>query len=156
MRNVSDVFKRAIFASETDEVFLALVQIDHPSLAAPIRVTSDGVDTVVGADTYVSFPFDLILPDDADDRPPVATLRIDNVDRTIVETIRSITSPPTVTIRVVLASDPTVTEVEFSDFELRDVQYDALVVEGRLTLESFLDEPYPGARFDPSRFPGLF
>jgi hypothetical protein len=36
------------------------------------------------------------------------------------------------------------------------VSYDALVVEGELSLESFLREPYPAARFTPGDFAGLF
>ena len=155
-RNLTTAAKRALAASETQEAFLILLTIDHPDLAPPIRVTSDAVDTVSRGETFIAFPFALSLPDDSDDRPPRARLAIDNVDRQIVQAIRSIGSAPTVLIEIVRASAPETVEASFAEFTLTNTRYDALVVEGDLTLESFLTEPYPAAIFSPADFPGLF
>lgn len=105
---------------------------------------------------FIQFPFRISLPSSADNRIPRAHLEIDNVDRTIVQIIRQLTSAPTITMDIVRASDPDVIEASFQDFELRDVRYNALTVEGDLTLESFLREPYPSAQFTPADFPGIF
>ena len=147
---------RAAFAQETGEVFLVLLTISHASLPVPIRVTSDGVNTVSRGNSFVPFPFELELPEEDAQREPRARLRICNVDRQIVTTIRSLSTPPTVLMEVVLASAPDSVEVSFPDFELRDASYDVLLVEGDLTQESFLDEPYPGDAFTPATFPGIF
>lgn len=155
-RDVSLSLREAVNAPETGEVFLVLLTIDHPDLGAPIRVTSDAVDTVSRGETFVAFPFELTLPEDGEDRPPRARLRIDNVDRRIVQAVREIASAPTVLMEVVRAADPDTVEAAFPEFRLRDVSYDALVVEGELSLESFLAEPYPAGIFSPAEFPGLF
>ena len=105
---------------------------------------------------FIQFPFRISLPSSADDRIPRAHLEIDNVDRTIVQTIRQLSTSPTITMDVVRASDPDVIEASFQDFQLRDARYNALTVEGDLTLESFLREPYPSAQFTPADFPGIF
>lgn len=152
----SDTFKAAVFAQETDEVFIALVTIDHDDLAAPIRVTSDGVATESRGETYVAYPFDLQLPDDSDEPAITALITIDNVDREILATLRQLTSRATVTMEIVLASDPDTVEQSFPDFELGSVPWDALTITGELTQESFLNEPYPAGVFAPAWFRGLF
>ena len=42
-RDLSLTAKQAINAPETGEAFIILLTIDHPSLSAPIRVSSDAV-----------------------------------------------------------------------------------------------------------------
>ncbi|MFQ5776363.1 MAG: DUF1833 family protein [Kiloniellaceae bacterium] len=154
--SLSTTARQALFAQETGEAFIILLTIDHPNLAAPIRVAGDGLDVISRGDTFVAMPFDLSLPEQTEDRPPRARLAIDNVSRDIVKAVRSISSPATVLIEIVLASDPNTVEASLPDFILRDVRYDALVVEGDLDLEDFAAEPYPAAIFSPANFPGLF
>ena len=153
---VSATFKREVFKQETSECFILLVTIDHDDLLDPIRVSSDGVDTVSRSNTFVTFPFEITLPSDSDEEPPESKILIDNVDRQIVEAVRSITSPPSVLLEIVLASDVDTVEIDWPDFELIDVDYDALTVQGVLTQERFSAEPYPFLKFTPGNFPGLF
>ena len=155
-RSVSDTFKSAAFGQETSEAFLVLLEIDHADLASPIRVTSDGVDTTSGGETFVAYPFEMSLPSNPETGVSQAQLTIDNVSQDIITSIRNITTPPSVVIRVVLASAPSTIEAEFSGFELKNVSYDALTITGTMTIESFMSEPYPGGSFLPSSFPGLF
>lgn len=155
-REVSLATRQALYDQETGESFLLLVTVDHPDLPEPIRVTSDKADTESRGEIYQAAAFELTLPDDNEDRGPRALIRIGNVDREIVRTLRAIATPPTVTIEVVPGSDPDTVEAAFPDFRLSDATYDALIVEGELTLDEFLGEPFPSGRFDPARFPGLF
>ncbi len=155
-RSVSDTFKIAVNAPQTGECPILLVTIDHADLTSPIRVSSDGVDTVSRTNTFTACPFRLALPSDSDERPPRAALEVDNVDRAQVQAIRSITGAPTVLMEIVLASDPDTVEASFPDFELKRADYDRLAVSGELSLENFLGEPYPAAKFTPADFPGVF
>lgn len=155
-RSISLTAEQAINAPETGEVFIVLLTIDHADIDPPIRVSSDAVDTMSRGNTFVAFPFELSLPDDTDDRPPRARLRIDNVDRKIVKAIRSINSAPSVLIEIVRGDDPDTVEATFPDFQLREIAYDVLVVEGALTVEELEGEPYPARVFSPADFPGLF
>ena len=154
--SVSDTFKEEVFKRESSECFILLVTIAHDDLAVPIRVTSDGVDTVSRGNTFISFPFDIDLPSSSSERAPQARIVIDNVDRQIVQAVRSISSPPSVLMEIVLASDVETVEIDWPDFELIDVNYDHLTVEGLLTQERFLTEPYPFQQMTPKHFPGLF
>jgi hypothetical protein len=155
-RTVTATARQAVYDAETSEAFLILLTLTHADLAGPIRVVNNAVDVVSGGDTFLAFPFRIRLPSDTDERPPRATLQIDNVDRQIVTAIRTVTGAIGVLMEVVLASDPDTVEASFPDFTLRQVTYDALVVQGELSLEPVVLEPFPAQRFTPSAFPGLF
>lgn len=155
-RPVSPQAMQALNAPETGEAFLILLTLSHTDLAAPLRVSSDHIDTESRGDTFLAFPFELTLPDDEDNKSPRARLVIDNVDRSIVRAVRQLTSSPTVLIEIVRAADPDTVEARFEDFRFTNISYDSQVVEGDLTIEDFTSEPYPAASFSPSLFPGLF
>ena len=155
-RNVSATARAAINAQQTGEAFLILLTISHPNIDPPIRVTSDGVNTISRGETFIAYPFEVTLPDDRDDQVVRASLRVDNVGREIATALRSIDSPPQVTLEVVLGSSPDTVEAGPFDFTLRGATYDALTVTGDLVFEDILNEPIPGDAMTPANFPGLF
>jgi hypothetical protein len=165
-RNLSQAMRAAAFAQETGEVLVLLVTLSHPSMTDDIRVASDGQDVVSRGQLYVAYPFEPFCPSDREDSPPRVSLRICNVDRRIVQAVRSIPTDPAaagggngplrVTLELVLASSPDLVEAGPYTFNLREVQFDALVVEGTLMYEDILNEPYPADVHTPARFPGLF
>ena len=57
---------------------------------------------------------------------------------------------------MVKSSTPDTVEAVWYDFEMRNVTYNALEIEGTLTYENFLQEPYPAHHFTPSQFPEIF
>ncbi len=155
-RSLSSLTRQALYAPETSDVFLILLTLSHAALSPPIRVTSDAVATVSRGNSFVPFPFDLVLPDDLEGRAPRARLVIDNIDRQIVAAVRTLSSSPTVLIEIIRAASPDSVEAQFVDFKLTNVSYDAQRVEGDLSIEDFTAEPFPAASFSPSLFPGLF
>lgn len=155
-RSLTSQAKTALFAAQTDEVFIILLTISHDELFQPIRVCSNAVDTVSRGNIFTAFPFDLVLPDDQENKSPRARLTIDNVDRQIVQAIRRISGAPDVLMEIIRAADPDVVEAAFPDFKLTNVTYDSQVVEGDLTIEDFTAEPYPAGSFSPAVFPALF
>ena len=156
-RSLSAAARRAIFAPQTGEVFAILLTLSHPSWSTQIRVNPSGADLVSGGETYQQFPFEFSLPADVGDAAPTVQLRICNIDRSIVQSVRSVTGDRiTVTASIVLASSPDTVEAGPFTFTLRDVSYDAMVVEGTLAWEDVLNEPYPGDAITPNTLPGIF
>jgi len=152
----TQALKELLYDQETEEVLVVLITISHDDLASPVRVCSDSENITSRSDLFVAYPFEITLPTDDPEDLPSINLRIDNVDRTIVQNVRSITSAPSVLVEVIRASAPDTVEVSLPDFKIERINFDALTVSGSLTLESFLQEPYPTATFDPARFPGGF
>ena len=107
-------------------------------------------------DVYLAYPFHLKLAQDTDQSFPKASVSIDNADLSVLTLLRSITTPPTATIQIILASDPSVLEAEFVGFELRDIGYSEGSINGSLVLEDIMQEPYPSNLVTPDRFPGLW
>lgn len=155
-RPLSPAAMRSIMAQYSDEVWAILLTIEHPNLAEPIRVTSNSENIVSNGETYIAFPFGAALPSERDDQMARVQLIIDNVDRRVVEAVRTITSAPTVTMSVVLASDPDTIEAGPWEMTMRDIRYDALTVQGELSFENILNAPCPEGIFSPADFPGLY
>lgn len=156
MRNTSLIMRQAINAQETGEVFIVLISISHSTLSETIRVSSDAVDTISRGNTYIHYPFDIVLASDTENGPQTMRLSIDNIDRSIVNAVRSVSSPLNVTVEVVLFSDPDTVEVSFDNFKLYDVSFDSFVVSGSISAKYLMSEPYPGGTMLPSNFPGVF
>lgn len=156
---VSNNFRTAANAQESDGIYLMLVTIAHDDLLEPIRVTSDTVETISRGDTFIAFHFDLDLPTNTEGGVSTAKLNISNVDRRIVQALRDITpgsNPPTVLIEVVMADDPETLEMALPGFELVSAKYKRINVEGDVSQESFFQEPWPKDTFTPANFPGMF
>lgn len=168
-RDVSLDFIAAVNAQETDEAFIVCVTIDHPDLPAPVYLNNSGenISRFIGDSSgdstgdvvFLACPFQPILSEDSDDRPPQAKLIIDNIDRTLVAAIREAAAggvAPVVTLELVKASDPDLVEAAFTDFEMREITYNSLTIEATLTLEGLFKEPACGYSFSPTYFAGLF
>lgn len=142
-------------AQFTDKVWLMLLQISHATLPTPIRVVNNTEDIVSGGNTYLKAAFDMPMPDDTEDSPSVQIV-IDNVDRAIVDSARSISSPATVTLSVVLSDTPDVIEAGPFNMQLVRVSYDKLKVTGTLIYEDILNDQFPSQTFNPARYPGIY
>jgi hypothetical protein len=142
-------------AQETGEVWLVLLTISHADLATPIRVVNNNEDIVSRGNTFLAFPFEIVLPGQDPDSAPKAQIRFDNVERTAIPAIRGLTSAPSVLIEVILASAPNSVEISFDGMKFVGVNYSATIIEGELQFEVLYSEAIT-AQMTPSRFPGLF
>ncbi len=151
---ISDTLKGEAWAVESD-LPLVLLTIDHADIDPAIRVVNNKVDITSNGDPYIAFPFELTLPDNLEDAPPRARLKIDNISREIAQAIRLISTPADVTIQVVRQDDFDTVEMTWPAMRLTNVRWDALSVEGDLEFENLTREPYPAHTFSPAEFPGL-
>lgn len=155
-RDLSQNLRVAANAQETGEAVFYLLTFRHPSFVADITVCNNAEDLVSNGITYQRFPFEVSLPNDDDSAPPQVKLTVDNVDRRIVQALRSVNTPITVLLQLVSASTPDVVEGGPAEFKLRAPTFDASVVEGTLMFEDILNEPFPASIFSPRYYPGLF
>lgn len=154
MSPISDSLKADAWASQS-QLPLVLIEIDHADLSVPIRVVNNKVNITSNSVEYTGYPFDITLPDSPEDAIPGARLRISNVSREIGQAIRSILTPPSVSIKVVRPDTPDIVEMEYNNMIMTQISYDALTVEGALEFEDLEREPYPGYTFSPAYFRGM-
>lgn len=156
MRAVSASAVRAIISRETDKVFVALLLIEHPSIA-PVRICSDTAQIVRSDGTYLPFPFEFVLPEDTEGEIPRAAVKLDNVNREIVKQLSTIEGKPTVTFMLVLADTPEVVEYGPAEFLMADAAWNVLTITGTLAYqEDIWMQQVPGQSYTPSNSPGLF
>ncbi len=155
-RQVSAAARAAMFAQETGEVFLELIEISHADLAEPMRFVYNPVAIVHDGHAYQPAAFRYEAPADVEGQARSARLSIDNVNRAVVVVIRSLTSPPTIVAKLVLASSPDVVEVGPYEFLLRNVSYDAATISGELYDGDQGQIACPGITYTPYDFPGLY
>jgi hypothetical protein len=83
-------------------------------------------------------------------------MSFDNVGLELIEDLRSITSPVTVTLELILASLPDNVEIEIGELKLQTITYDQQRITGQLYLDDFLNTELTSERYSPSLFPGIF
>ncbi|MEP2977956.1 MAG: DUF1833 family protein [Lentilitoribacter sp.] len=165
-RTISTAFLEAINAQETDEVVICLLTITHDDIEDAIYLSSDATTrisddplvyvTASRGNNHLYLPFTFTMPDDKSDSPPRIQIAFDNIDRTMVTLLRSVSSPVDVKVEIILASSPDVVEIEMPVMQLSDVSIKADIIGGTLVVDSLVNEPYPAGSFTPSNFPGIF
>ena len=157
MRQVSQRALQAMLAQETPEVFLCCLTIAHPSLADPLRLVSNTEPLERAAGTYQPYPFKIHLADQRDDEIPQGQVSVDNVDLAVNEQLRTLSGMPTVTLEVVLASQPDTVEAGPFEFNLQSITSTAETIDGTLGFEDdVFAQQVPGQNYLPSNSPGLF
>ena len=168
-RVISASLRKELESPESAEAVLVFITISHPDFDDSIRVVSDSASYVWKGDTYIGFPFDIVLLSD-DDKPPTASLTVQNVDRRIGMAIENITTPPRLRIDVLGASwfDQTVNPRVALDMPepdadytadmlfLNDVEVSAFEVKASIVSWNYVQEVWPGIRATQSRLPGLY
>jgi len=170
MTTTSLNFREAAFAQETGRCPIALITLTHEDLDDPIRISTDPTQeltelttdtqkvygTVSDGSDYIFLPVRLTLPNDTDAGPGEMKLEIDNVHRSITESIRTIQTPVTCQVDLVLDNALDTVDASWPEFKLTNITYNATVVCGTLKLEMLNTEPFPSGSFTPNYFPGLF
>lgn len=170
MTTTSLNFREAAFAQETGRVPIALITLSHDDLDDDIRISTDPTAELTGSttdtekvygttsngDDYVFLPVRLKLPDDTDEGPGEMQLEIDNVHQAYTETIRSVYTPVTCRVDIVMDNALDTIDASWPEFQLVNITYNATTITGTLRLETLESEPFPAGAFVPSYFPGLF
>ncbi|MCK5020950.1 MAG: DUF1833 family protein [Candidatus Peribacteraceae bacterium] len=145
----------AMLNEETGEVMLVFLDIAVPG-GTTIRVVNNWESVTRLTEEYLSYRFEISLPNEADEGIPVVSLTIDNVDLIIIEHLLSVTEPIPVEMNVALASSPNITEAGPFIFKIVDVQWTPENITAEMTFDDVMTEVYPGYRVIPSTHPAAF
>jgi len=152
--DISDDLKKDAWANES-ALPLVLLTISHASLADDIRVVNNKVAITSNGLEYIAFPLQITLPDSKEDSQPSSKLTISNVSREIGQAIRLISTPPSISIKVVRQETPDILEAEFVGMLLSNVRYNMMTVTADIVFEDLTREEYPYLKFSPSIFKGI-
>lgn len=134
-----------------------LLEISHPQLAVPIRVTNDTADIVSNGNTFLSCAFRVMFPDDVAMMMPRVPIAIDNIGRELTQWLEASDGGRGATVRImqVMRDTPNVIEQEYT-LNLLNTKQTMLEVSGQLGYDNFLDVPALAALYTPETAPGIF
>lgn len=152
-----DWFTRVLLSRESGEAIIVLITIMHPSLPEPVRLclNQPGKDITSNGEVFKATFFDVRLVSDTEEQPS-ARLTVANVNREVGALIDGLDDAPTITIDIVLASNPDRIEKSFPQLLLRRASWDASMAEGDLGVEDYDNTPWPGMAVTPALFPAMF
>lgn len=156
MNNLSPNLLAQLFAQESNDPFLMLLTLSHPSFPAPIYLVNNSVNVTSRSNVYLAFPFTFKLPVDDGETAREVQIEFDNVGLDLVEWIRSVTDPIDVKMELILASIPDDVQVSLEELKIGNINYNQRRISARLYLDNFLNTELTSERYYPSNFPGLF
>jgi len=141
----------------SSEAPLILLEINHPTLAEPVRIVNDVQDVISQGNNYIACPFRVALPDDQDQQYPQARLQIDNVGRELTYWLEQSRGGDGATCRLVqvLRDYPDDWEADYL-LNLTGLSVDQLTVSGTLSFTNPMDLPAVGMQYRPETVPELF
>lgn len=167
LASMSPAALRAVFSPDADDNLIVLLTFSGAGLSTPVRI-SDGYTTRLSesatdilygvrsrGNDFIFLPINISLPTE-EEAAPRCKISISDVTRRLLPVVRTITGALTVTIEIVLASNPDVVEVSYGNFLMSAISYSADTITGELTVDALGSEPFPAHQFTPSYFPGLF
>ncbi len=144
-----------LFSQESSDPFLTLVTLSHDDFAT-IRLVNNTEDIVSRGDTFTAFPMRIGLPSDDGEKAREVTLDFDNVALDLIKEIRTVTTPISVKLEMVLASIPDDVQIAFEELKIQNLSYNKTRVSARLFLDSFLSTEMTSEKYQPIIYPGLF
>lgn len=157
---------KAIYSPDSDDTLIVLLTFSGSGISTTRiadnytqRLSETASEVVYGvvsrSNNFLFLPFNFSLPTE-DDAAPRCQITINDATQQLIPILRSINQAVTVKIEIVLKSDPDAVEVDFGNFLMSGITYNADTITGELTVESLALEPFPAHSFTPSYFPGLF
>lgn len=157
-RTLPSVVVQALFAQSTSIPFFVLLVASHSSFAT-IRVVNNTQAIISNGQTYVPFPFTVLLPPESEDLLARVQIRLFDVQREIIDNLRVVAgSRERIAIRllVIANNDPDTVLQTISGYEIENVGYTAGNITIDASIENLVNEGFPRDSFSPDNFPGLF
>lgn len=156
--SLSADFIEAATAQSTDEILLHFLDFYHPDIGTTLRFVNNREDVTRGGNTYTGYNFEVELPEDMPNTMPYCTLTIDNIDRAMVNQIRTLSGLKQIEVTVNEAryATPDTTERGPYEFLLYDVDYNRIEIKGRMSFEDFMNDKFPKDRKTAQNQPGLY
>lgn len=152
--SLSNDVLRQMLAQESEDPFLVLVTLTHPTFT--VRLVNNSSDIVSNGFTFTAFPMKIRLPMDDGETARDFSLDFDNVSLSLIPQLRSVQDDIGVKIQLILASMPNIVQMEHTDLLIRSVSYNAQRISARVVLDSFLAVEMTSERYGPTLYPGMF
>lgn len=153
----TEQYFESINATDSDEVVLHLLIIDHADLPEPIRVVNNTENVTHQGNEYIGVPFAITLPDQQEQGASKASITVDNVGRTLTDWLEVSSGGVGATVEIIeiISSDPDHVQANFK-LNLSDVNMTVSEVSGTLSYTDIFNKPGIVLTYSPAVTPGVF
>lgn len=155
MSDLSNEFIAQVYAQESDDPFLSLLTLTHSSFGT-VNLVNNSEQITSNSVVFSPFPFQLTLPADDGEAIKDIQLELDNASIELIGAFRSIRDYIQVNVKLVLASNPDLVEVEISELKISGIEYTGTTITATLMLDKFLGTEIGCEKYTPTLYPGLF
>lgn len=154
---VDSTFKTAAAGQSTSEVLLHVLEISHEDIST-IRLVNNTENITRNGNTFYKSNFEANIPDEKSGEIPQVIIKMENVDLVISTALETMDKGKdcTISLALILASDPDTTQRGPYVLYLKHVDADALWAVGRATFNDIMNDRFPKDARDPNKFPGMF
>ena len=147
-----------IFAQNSTDPFLTLITLSHPNWPSDLRFVNNTVNIISRSNTFLAFPFSIVLPKDDGESVKQIKIDFDNVSLELIDEIRSASGNSLITINIemILASLPDVVQMSYNELEILSANYNRATISLSIGLNDFLIVGLTSEKYAPSNFRGLF
>ena len=142
-------------ATTSADVFLALLTIQITE-AEVWRLVADTQARTSRGQVYTAWPFEVVLPDEAETMPSSIKIRLDNVDPRLWSLPRQLGVMLAVKLEVVLAREPDAVLLTVDNLRMRVATATSTLIEAELFSEAIWQLGYPAHDYTAAEYPGLF
>ena len=156
MSRLSPEAAEAVFAPETEKVFLHLLTVETPG-GAVLRFVDNNQNIVSRGYEYLAAGFTITLPQQSQDAPRPCRLAIDNTDLSAFAFIKQAAGQEvSVSVCVIMSDTPDVYERGPLKYRLRNVSASKETIEGEVHDFYLADRRFPKDSYSPDDFEGMF
>ena len=156
MRTLTPEAAQAILARETTASFLAVATIRGPGLETA-RIVNNTEAITRNGQVYTPWAFDGPPPDDSAQQSPTVQLVMDNIDREIMERLRSYQGVPECELAWVMSTQPDHAVCGPFEFVILGASAGEMTNELELGYElDMLNQAFPGQTYGPTNSPGMY
>lgn len=146
---------RDLLSENSGEPYLELVTVIASGFPNEYLVLNSE-DIISRNVTYKAAYFEVEAPKKTGEELPMAQITFSNVDRRLVEAVRSVEDPPEIILELVALSRPDIVEEGPYNFTLHQTRISENSITGQLGYEKILSERFPYGTYTPGDFPAVF
>jgi hypothetical protein len=132
-----------------------LLKVSHTDMEEPLYLTDNSQSLVYEGNTYMPAYFKITLPEASKESVGLAKITMGAVDLRIINLVRNMRSPLKIKFMAEYYEDGIFSRLDSFEFELINIKWNAMAIEGELTFKSLLDVEFPCGEFTSITTPGI-
>jgi hypothetical protein len=132
-----------------------LLKVSHRDMEEPLYLTDNSQGLVYEGNTYVPGYFKITLPEASKESVGLAKITMGAVDLSVINLVRNMSSALKIKFMAEYYEDGIFSRLDSFEFELINVKWNAMTIEGDLTFKSLLDVEFPSGEFSSITTPGV-